>query len=336
MNDHRDPLWDPRHERDDPGLMALRRALAPLSVASRGLAPWPLPRRARMRRRAALVAVAVAASVLVVVGAHQYRLRWPSGLAWPVLASAGVGGDTRLAPGQRVTTGSREASTIEVARIGRIELSPDSSMRLVETRSRHHRAELEYGHLRARIWAPPGDFGLVDGAVEIVDLGCDFEVWKMHDGSGRLFVRSGWIAWRSGAHERLVPEGFGLRFEADRASTPLRAEASPALVDAVGAIDRVLAAGAQRQADLDASARAVSDAAGDADAITLLSLLTERPSLANGPIYARLAQAWDVTLDASHRRAWAAGDRTALDAWWARLPRPPKRWWLHWRDALPP
>lgn len=336
MNDDRDPLWDPRHECDDPGLMALRKALAPLSVASRGLASWPSPRRARIRRRAALVAVAMAASVLMVVGAHLYRLHWPSGLAWPVLPMAGAEDDTRLAPGQRITTDSHDASTIEVARIGRIELSPDSSMRLVETRSRHHRAELEYGHLRARIWAPPGDFGLVDGVFEIVDLGCDFEVWKALDGSGRLFVRSGWIAWRAGAHERLVPEGFGLRFEADRSSTPLRADAPPALVDAVGAIDRVLAMDGQRQADLDVPARAVSDAAGDADAITLLSLLTEHPSLANGPIYARLAQAWGVNLDPSHRSAWAAGDRTAIDAWWARLPRPPKRWWLHWRDALPP
>ena len=335
MNDDRDPLWDPRHERDDPELMAMRIALAPLSVASRGLAPWPLPRPIRVRRRAALVAVAMAACVLAVVVAHQYRLQWQSGLAWPVRPMAGAAGDARLAPGQRITTGHNDPTTIDVARIGRIDLSPDSSMRLIATRSRHHRAELEYGHLRARIWAPPGDFGLVDGNVEIVDLGCDFDVWKAVDGSGRLFVRSGWIAWRSGARERLVPEGFGLRFDAVRSSTPLRADAAATLVDAVDAIDRVLAAHGQRHADLDASARAVADAAADADAITLLSLLTEHPSLASGPIYARLARAWAIALDPSHRSAWAAGDRAAVDAWWDRLPQPPKRWWLHWRDALP-
>ena len=335
MNEERDPLWDPQHEHDDPMLVALRGVLAPLSVNARGLARWRPADRSSTFRRIGLAALAMAASVLAVVVAHHHRLSWESGLAWPVRAQAGAASETALAPGQRIATGPADATTIDVARIGRIELSPGSTLRLVETRSRHHRAELESGHLRARIWAPPGDFGLVDGDAEIVDLGCDFDVWKAVDGSGRLQVRSGWIAWRSGARERLVPEGYGLRFDALDASTPVHVDATARLVAAVSAIDQALATNEVQDPEIDALAGAVADAAGATDAITLLSLLTEVPTLANGPIYARLERLWNLGPDPAHRRAWASGDAAAIDAWWERVPQPPKRWWLHWRDALP-
>lgn len=334
MSDDHDPLWDPRREGDDPLLVALRARLAPLSIAARGRAQWQMPRTSRTRRRRVIAVLAAAASVLAVLVALHHRLQWDVGMAWTVRQVAAAPGESTVAPGQRIATGNAGPAMIDVARIGRIELSADSAMTLVETRARHHRVALEYGHLRARIWAPPGDFGLLDADAEIIDLGCDFDVWKTVDGNGRLFVRSGWIAWRYGAHERLVPEGFGLRFAEGRTTTPLRADASRALVDAVEAIDAARAEGVTPSTELDARAAAVADAASAADAITLLSLLTEQPALASGPIYERLAQVWGIAPDALHRRAWASGDRAAVDAWWARLPRPPKRWWLHWRDAL--
>lgn len=334
MSDDHDPLWNPRHEGSDPLLRALRTHLAPLSLEARGCAQWQPPRAPRRRRRRIIAVLAVAACLLAVVVAYHHRLQWDVGAAWTVRQVAIAPRDSALAQGQRIATDPTGPAMIDVARIGRIELSPDSAMTLVETRARHHRVALEYGHLRARIWAPPGDFGLSDAGTEIIDLGCDFDVWKSIDGSGRLFVRSGWIAWRSGAHERLVPEGFGLSFAAGRTTTPLRADAPHALVDAIEAIDAALATDATPSVDLEARARVLADAASDADAITLLSLLTEQPSLASGPLYDRLARAWGITPDAIHRRAWIVGDRAAIDVWWAKLPRPPKRWWLHWRDAL--
>ncbi|HNR91679.1 MAG TPA: hypothetical protein PKO41_04545 [Dokdonella sp.] len=322
-----DPLWDPEAA-PDAELVGLRAMLAPYSVAARGIARWPALRIVRRRRSVGRWwPLAAAAVMLIVSGLHHHRLQWEAGRSWAL-----DGPMRTLAEGQRIATGDAGTS-IEVARIGRIELSPDSVLRLVETRTAHHRVDLEHGHLRARIWAPPGYFGLSDRHREIVDLGCDFEVWKQADGSGRAIVHSGWIAWRSGMDEQLVPAGFEVHFDGERITLPLRMDAEPALRQAMAAFET------QRlspHGDHDAFARVadrVADVAQDTDAITLLSLLTEYPELASGRLYPRLARALGVSVDPTHRRAWQTGSREAIDAWWARLPVQPKRWWLNWRDA---
>lgn len=331
-----DPLWNP-NATPDPALARLRATLAPYAVGARGIAEWtspatPAPRRRRLVRRA-VVLLAAAAAVLVAVGVHRHRLQWDAGRPWAVESSGPASAASALDEGQRIVAGAAGASIV-VARIGRIELSPGSTLRLVETRAAHHRVDLEHGHLRARIWAPPGYFGVSDGRDEIVDLGCDFEVWKEAVGRGRVRVRSGWIAWRGVAGERLVPAGHEVRVDDGRVSTPLREEAPTDLRDAVATLDALLARDAGADEAIDAAAARVAVAASDADRVTLLSLLLERPALASGPLYARAAAAFDMPVDPAQRRALAAGDRSAVDAWWMRLPAQPKHWWMNWRDVL--
>lgn len=339
MSEHDEALWDPKLEAD-PELQGLRSLLAPYSVASRGLGEWmPAPESARRRRLPRLAKFAVtglAACLLLYVG-HIHRLAWDDGQPWRVTtnaagesASPGV-----LAPGNLLETDQQQSLSIAVARIGRISLSPGSRLRLLETRSGKHRVSLESGHMRARIWAPPGYFGVSDGAAEIVDLGCDFDVWKRADGSGRVYVRSGWIDYGVGSYEVLVPAGFALAFSAERPFTPMRPEATPEFAMAVTTLEQAITqSGADASAALAAS-KAVAEAAQDADGFTLLSLLTQYPPLAKGDLYPRLAIAFKTAEDdQGHRSAWAAGNTHAMNRWWDLYPTQPKDWWRNWTDAL--
>lgn len=338
MNDDiDDPLWNATAS-GDADLCRLRALLAPYGVAGRGVGEWR-PRaivRPRRRRGVAAVLAAGLAASLVLYGGNAWRLAWIDGKPWRVDASAGVEAPAELVPGAVLETGARESLSVEVARIGRIRLSPRSTLRLLETRSGRHRVALDQGHLRARIWAPPGYFGVDAGTAEVVDLGCDFDLWKDAAGHGRVYVHSGWIAYRVGAREVLLPSGFAMDFDAERASTPLRPEATPAFVQAVRELEHALDSADGSSATAELSAERVATEATDADAFTLLSLLTQSPSLANGTLYPRLARALGIVADDSaHRAAWAAGDQAAIAAWWRRMPTQPKQWWSNWADALP-
>lgn len=330
-----DALWNPAAE-GGAELRRLRALLAPYAVAGRGIGEWPPKRIAPPRRRrgfAAVLAAALAASLLLYAG-YAYRFGWSEGQPWQV----DLAGAARhpLAPGGVLETGARESLNVAVARIGRIELSPRSRLRLLETRSGRHRVSLDDGHLRARIWAPPGYFGVDEGAAEVVDLGCDFEVWKNADGRGRVYVRSGWVAYRLGAEEILLPSGFAIDFAGGRATTPLRPEATAAFAQAVHEFEQALDAGDESAAGVAVLSERVAATADDADAFTLLSLLTRHPALARSALYPRLATALGLSAaDSAHRDAWIAGDQAAIDAWWRRIPHQPKHWWWNWSDALP-
>ncbi|RNF85127.1 hypothetical protein EER27_04930 [Lysobacter psychrotolerans] len=251
-----------------------------------------------------------------------------------------------MAQGAVVEAAGKDPLRIAVARIGRIALSPGSRLRLLETRTGAHRVTLEVGHMRARIWAPPGHFRVADGPAEVVDLGCDFDVWKQGDGSGRVFVRSGWVAYRVGSKDVLVPAGFGMRFDARGPATPLRPNATRAFTTSVrdleNALTRADTSDGDMQdidvtaADIRAAADRVAANAADTDAYTLLSLLTVHPDLAGTALYPRLARALRIArTDRTHRAGWIAGDQRAINQWWEKYPTQPKRWWTHWADALP-
>lgn len=338
MADHDDTLWDPTAAAD-PELQRLQGLLAPYSVTARGLVEWLPTEQPATRRwpRLAKIAVAGLAACLLLYAGHLHRLSWDEGQPWQVSARAAgnVATPSVVAPGTVLETSSHQSLTIAVARIGRINLSPGSRLRLLETRTGKHRVSLDSGHLRARIWAPPGYFGLSDGKAEIIDLGCDFEVWKNADGSGRVYVRSGWIDYGVGAYEVLVPAGFALRFSADRPFTPMRPEASPGFAIAVTNLERALSESGPSSAATLAASNRVAEAALDADGFTLLSLLTRYPPLAKGVLYPRLAIALKADAsDPGHRAAWAAGSAHAMNTWWDLYPTQPKRWWGNWADVL--
>jgi len=355
MSEDKDPLWDPEFKGDaefkghsefkgdpeckgDPETQRLQLLLAPYSVKARGVADWmpkKAPAKSSVVKFAKIMAAGLAASLLLFVG-HRYRLAWDEGQPWQV-SSLSISETTLtslVAPGGLLETNQQQSLSIDVARIGHMTLSPNSKLRLLETRANRHRVNLESGHLRATIWAPPGYFGVTTGTAELIDLGCDFELWKNTDGNGRVHVRSGWVAYKIGAYEVLVPAGYEMKFNAQRPFTPLRPDTNLDFAKAVRAFEQVAQPEVSAIA-LSLAADRVAGAAQDADAFTLLSLLTQYPQLAASALYPRLGIALKIpSIDLQHRNAWAAGNLNAMNSWWDRYPTQPKNWWANWADAF--
>lgn len=336
-----DYLWDPRAKPAE-AIRAMEQQLHGYSAQARGLScKAPTPAQAvAMRPRRRWPWLAAAAAVLLTVLAPVYRWSWPAQAAWPLVLTTAQHTESRqLAPGQTLSLQNDQHARLQIARIGRIELAPGSQLQLLETASGRHRVELKQGQMQARVWAPPGYFGVQGGGALILDLGCEFELSVSPDDSGRLQVSSGWVAFERAGRETLVPAGYALDFNGSSNSTPVRVHASDALRTALAALDQALQLRGDppgaRSKDLDALAAAVAEHAANDDLHSLLSLLTRYPMLAQTALYPRLANALGTAADDSqHRRDWARGEVAAINRWWQLLPRPPKAWWRHWRDAF--
>lgn len=342
-------LWDPAQEPASADLRRLEIRLQEFGARARGLAARlpPVPETARVtppartsrRARATRVwrglGVSTAAAAMLALGLtlhlHQ-RLSWETSRPWPVQLST-HGQQARhsnLHVGERLVIAEGQHARVQVAGIGRVELDAGARLRLVETGTGQHRVELQQGRMHARIWAPPGHFGVFGGGASVLDLGCEFELDVDAHARGHLSVHSGWVQIERGGRETLVPAGYSLHFDTLRVGTPLRIDAGPALREAVAHLDQAIAVGR----DVETHAQALAAQVGSEDMHTLLSLLTRHPELAQTDLYPPLAMALGLPPDDTLRAAWAAGDTGAINRGWQRLPQPPKAWWRHWRDAF--
>jgi hypothetical protein len=229
-------------------------------------------------------------------------------------------------------TGQKAISRLHAAGIGDVAIGPGSRLRLVETRTGRHRVHLEQGSLWARIWAPPGQFGVGVAGAEVIDLGCEFLLEADADGNGRLSVLSGWVQVDNLRREVLVPQGTRVRIHGEGAAgTPQSFSANAAFIAALDAIDAAHGAVNPQGEEV----RRLLAASRPQDAISLLVLLRDYPQLAEGPMFERLAQLLP-TAPAATREAWRDDRMGVLNRWWDALPYPRvKRWWTQWPDALP-
>ena len=335
-----DYLWD-RGGAIDGDVARLERQLsahrwrdAPLRPTSRTSAP----RRSRPRVRWAVAAV-LAMLAVGLYGGYQHRLRWPTGQAWQIASVSGavrvdgvqVGARAALEAGSVLETGQGAHARVRVARIGEMVLGEGARLRLMETRSGRHRTQLEHGRLWARIWAPPGSFGIATPAGDIFDLGCEFVLDAGAQGSGSLTVRSGWVQVDNAWREVLVPQGARVDFaRGGRPGIPYDQGASAAFLAALHAVDT----DPSQQAPTSAALARLVEHARPQDAISLLSLLQAHPALADGPVFDRLSSF--LPADARVTRAGIrASGAPALSPWWDALPYPRiKRWWMQWPDVF--
>lgn len=336
-----DYLWD-RSGRD-PAVERLERLLAPFALGP-AAAPLKTMRAvapARHRMRGALALAAAASLLLAVTGwvALQWRIAWPDGSPWPVQAVQGevwidgqrLLGAGALPVGATIATADDGVASVRIARIGVAQLGPGTRVQLQRTRRGGHRLRLDEGTLWSRVWAPPAHFGVHLPAAEAIDLGCEFLAHADRDGSGWVSVRSGWVLLDGVGHEVLVPAGARVRLApGGLPGLPHDERASAGFIAALHDIESI----AIPDAIDDARLARLLGAARPADAISLLSLLARAPRLADGPLFDHLQRHWPTLV--VDRAAVRAGAPHALEPWWQALPYPrAKRWWLHWRDALP-
>ena len=320
----------------DPQVARLERLLSPFALRDATRAPPSFVARRRWPRVAALAAV-LGCLMLGGYGWYWQRLQWPEGGGWDAALVAGQAtldgrslrnANAGLQPGSVIETDAKGVARIDVARIGEVVLGNDSRLRLVRTGGGRHRVQLDHGTLWARIWAPPGSFGVGVPSGDAYDLGCEFTISTDGDGNGELHVRSGWVQFEQANVEVLVPQGAQVALHAQRApGTPHARDAAPAFVAALREID------AKQGLQVSDAERRLLAASRPEDAITLVSLLARYPALRSGAVFDRTATLLPPGVT---REALAAQGAHALNPWWRALPYPPmKRWWLQWPDALP-
>lgn len=227
----------------------------------------------------------------------------------PIVGSSRLASEGELGVGEALETDASSRARIDVADIGRVDVGPNSRVRLVGTGPDEHRLALDRGSLKALVVAPPRLFVVDTPSAVAVDYGCAYTLTVDDSGATLLRVTAGWVALVRGGRESMVPSGAAC------ATRPGIGPGTPYFEDASDALRAAL-----ERIDFEgASEHAVSTVLAEArerDAITLWHLLPRVEGDARARVYDRLAELVPPP-ESVTREAVLALDRTALDAWGA-------------------
>jgi FecR protein/Putative zinc-finger len=168
------------------------------------------------RRLAVVTSVAVILLAISLLFWTNHRSKSNStGPGWNVARVAGAPqiGSTRIADqgslrvGQWLETDAASRAKLEVSSVGQIEVDPNTSIRLIETKPTEHRLELTRGRMSARIFAPPKLFFVNTPSGVAEDLGCAYTLEVDDKGNSLLHVTAGWVALQLRDRESVVPAG---------------------------------------------------------------------------------------------------------------------------------
>jgi hypothetical protein len=328
-----DYLWTGRGT-PDPEIARLERLLAP--YAHRG-APLHLEPREPARRavRWLFPLLTAAASILLVAAAASFR-QVPERSAWtvrplegtPLVGGSAVDGSAHLKVGQALTTDGQSRAQLAVESVGRVNVDPNSRVRLLEAHAGEQRMALDRGRIRAEIWAPPRRFYVNTPSSVAVDLGCAYTLDVDERGWGLVHVTVGWVAFEYRGREAFIPQDAVCATRPRVGpGTPHYQDAPPELVNGLSILDFPTTESVNRGAALDA----VLGAARRRDALTLWHLLSRGSRDERARVYDRLNALVPAPATVS-RQAVLAGDRQALDAWWNELGLDSASWWRLWKN----
>jgi hypothetical protein len=125
----------------------------------------------------------------------------------PRIGSTKVNDKAKLGVGQWLETDTNSRAQISVGDIGKVDIDPNTRVRLVETRPTEHRLELARGRLSARISAPPKLFFVNTPSGVAEDLGCAYTLEVDDAGRSLLRVTAGWVSLQLKDRESVVPAG---------------------------------------------------------------------------------------------------------------------------------
>jgi hypothetical protein len=333
-----DYLWDPNAE-PDPEIERLERLLRPLAAtrAAPRLPARPAERSTRwITARFLAPAFGVAAAVLLMVGATWQSASRSVGWAVesisgdPRVESASVGAGGHLAVGQALVTDASSRARIDVSSIGEVTVDVNSRVRLIESRSGHHRLALDRGTLRAMIVAPPGEFVVDTPSARATDLGCAYTLHVDDDGLGLLSVQAGWVAFEFKGHESFVPAGASCRtVPRDGPGTPRFDDGDQAFQDALDEVDF-----GGDPARTEPSLEYVLEHARPRDAMTLWHLVARVDAAHRASVVDALAQRVPMPKGVTRDDVLRL-DRVSLDKWWNALGLEDASWWRVWKREYP-
>jgi len=327
-----DYLWDGSGE-PDAEIVRLEALLRPLGHKAPALL---LPVRVRRRFAAAALQIVVAAASLVLVAGAAWFASAVRPSGWtvqslagaPSIADARIDAPSRLPVGQVLTTDGASRARIDVGSIGRVDVEPNSRLRLITSRAGEHRMSLDHGQIRALIWAPPRLFYVNTPSATAIDLGCAYTLKVDDRGWGTVRVESGWVAFEDKGQESFIPQdamcqtrpGFG-------PGTPCYQDVAAEFGDALTILDFSPTTDVRRAAALDT----ILAGARTKDAFTLWHLLSRGTAEERGRVYDRMAALVPPPSGAT-RTAIVGGDSRLRDEWWERLRLDSVSWWRLWKS----
>ncbi len=125
----------------------------------------------------------------------------------PRIDSQAINQDGRLAIGQWLETDATSSAQLSIDNVGRVEIDPNTRVRLLQTNSSEHRLELAHGRVSARISAPPKLFFVNTPSGVAEDLGCAYTLEVDDAGDSVLHVTAGWVSMQTANGEPVVPAG---------------------------------------------------------------------------------------------------------------------------------
>src|SRR5215475_4574128 len=144
----------------------------------------------------------------------------------------------KLGVGQTLVTDNSSRASIALDETGRIEVDPNSRLRLLRSGPEHKRLSLERGTIRATIWSPPGEFVVDTPSAVAVDLGCVYTLHVDGDGNGELHTSLGWVGFKFGERESFIPAGAMSSSKKNSGpGTPYFEDASPSFRAALPTLD---------------------------------------------------------------------------------------------------
>lgn len=264
------------------------------------------------------VAVAACAAVAALLWAPSHRLT-----SWTVVS--GKATPRTLRTGELVETGLQPA-TISDDSVGEVDLDPNSRLRISSSQKQRQRFDLERGVIHARIWAPPAEFVVDTPSAEAVDLGCSYTLAVAPDGSGRVVVETGWVAFKWRERESFIPA------EASCAMHRGRGPGTPFFLDAPAPLQQALA---HFDADGDAqSLETVVQSARPRDALTLWHLLERTKGAERSVVFRKFAALTQFPY-AENEPAILRSEPAVFDAAWNAMKLGDASFWREWEQKLP-
>jgi FecR protein len=215
---------------------------------------------------------------------------------WEIAGVEGVAttsGDAQVQPGARlgagewVETGDGARLTLRVGRLGRVDLGPNTRLRLLKATRDREEARLEQGTIYAQVTAPPYVFLVHTPAAYALDMGCAYTLSVRPDGSGILEVTEGWIQFQHEWVQSMVPAGADAEMRPGYGpGAPYFSDAPEKLRDALRIVNFDFDHPQARSQAL----TVVLAQARKRDAFTLLNLLRRVAIEDRGRLYDRLAQ----------------------------------------------
>lgn len=317
-----DYLWDGSGA-PDPEIEKLERSLGRFRHTRSSLPALPLSamRTARARWLHASPRLWTAAAAMLLLACGLYARR-ETRATWRLAQ----GGESRVVKdGSLVGTESDTATTLVIGDVGKIQLGPQTRVRLGQSRASGHRLTLLSGRIDAVTNAPPRLLVVETLAAVATDLGCIYSMDVDSSGAGVLRVTQGLVSVELEGRRAFVPAGASVAMEPKRPpGTPVNDAASVQLRDAL----RVLDAGAPA-----ARADALRDAMAAAtirDLISLWHLLPTAAAAERGPLFDRMVALRPAPSRVT-REGIVRGNERMLRTWGDELGLVDPLWWRVWK-----